>query len=1182
MSDRHEGDHRSVEPPTGGNAGVPWTPDSLTRRSFLRVALLSGAGTLLAQGEAFGRLFTFFEPLDPGNPLAGYPNRGWERSYRDLYEVDSTFTFLCAPNDTHNCLLEAHVKNGVVVRIGPSFGFGQATDLQGNRASHRWDPRCCQKGLALVRRFYGDRRCKYPMVRAGFLAWARAGYPRDPETGRAPERYFQRGRDPWVRVSWEEAFDLTAGTLANIAETYSGERGKRFLLGQGYDEVMVDAVHGAGVQTLKFRGGMPALGATRIFAKNRLANSLALLDHKLRGVDREQAVGARTWDSYSWHTDLPPGHPMVIGHQTLEWDLVAVESAKTLVAWGMNWICTKMPDSHWLTEARLKGTRVVVIAAEYSATSSKADDVLIVRPGTTPALALGFCQVLLKEKRYDATYLRRFSDLPLLVRMDTLELLRASDLWPDQPLAPLENYLRVLKPGEKARPTHQHDIPFVSQELREKWGDSVVWDEMTLKPVRLTRDDYGQRYDAKGIRAALEGRFQVTLPDGRTVEAQPVFELLRRYVLDNFDPATVEQITWAPQQAVVALARHFAKDPGTTLFALGMGPNQFFNNDLKDRAVFLLATLTGNIGRVSGNVGSYAGNYRGAFFSGLPLYIAEDPFDIELDPAGSPRVRSYARYESAHYFNSGDRLLRSGKNVITGTTHTPTPTKAILVSNGNSLIGNAKGHYDNVINVYPRVELITVSDWWWTGSCEYADIVFPVDSWAEFKYPDMTISVTNPFLYVFPRTPLPRIFNTRSDIEVAAGIGAALARLTGDERFAQYWKFVEQGTALPYLQRILDGSHSTRGYRIEELEERARRGVPAILMTRTYPKVGGWEQVNEDRPWYTKSGRLEFYREEPEFVASGENLPVHREPIDSTFYEPNVIVAKPHPAIRPRTPEAYGVLASDLSGDARQSRHVVKAWSDVARTQHPLWSKGFRFIYHTPKYRHGAHTTPIDTDIIAAWFGPFGDPYRHDPRSPYVGEAYVDINPLDAKELGVEDGDYVWVDADPSDRPYRGWKPDDEAYEVARLMLRAHYYPGTPRGVTRTWYNMNGASFGSVKGQRTRPDGLAKSPETGYQAMFRHGSHQSCTRAWLKPTLMTDTLTRKDLLGQRIAQGFAADVHCTTGAPREAFVRITRAEAGAPDGRLWRPTRLGLRPTYENPAMARFLRGAFTKSAAGA
>jgi nitrate reductase alpha subunit len=48
----------------------------------------------------------------------------------------------------------------------------------------------------------------------------------------------------------------------------------------------------------------------------------------------------------------------------------------------------------------------------------------------------------------------------------------------------------------------------------------------------------------------------------------------------------------------------------------------------------------------------------------------------------------------------------------------------------------------------------------------------------------------------------------------------------------------------------------------------------------------------------------------------------------------------------------------------------------------------------------------------------------------------MDINPLDAKELVIEDGDYVWIDADPEDRPYRGWKPTDAAYRVARLLCR--------------------------------------------------------------------------------------------------------------------------------------------------
>ncbi|MBI4600378.1 MAG: molybdopterin-dependent oxidoreductase, partial [Planctomycetes bacterium] len=365
----------------------------LSRRQFLELAASLGFGGLLSSASrAWGIDVQAVE-----NPLESYPDASWERAYRDLYKTDSSFVFLCAPNDTHNCLLRAYVRNGVVVRLGPTFGYGKAEDLYGNRCSARWDPRCCQKGLALTRRIYGDRRVRQPMVRKGFKAWVDAGFPRDPATGRPPAEHFRRGWDGWERVTWEQAVDYLARTLVNVAETYSGEKGAARLAAQGYEPETITAMRGAGTQALKFRGGMPLLGLTRIFGLYRMANAMALLDAKVRGVPPDQALGGRGWDNYSWHTDLPPGHTMCTGTQTVEFDLYGVESSKLVLVWGMNWITTKMPDSHWLTEARLKGTKIVVIACEYSATSTKADDAIVVRPGTTPALALGLAGVIMRE-----------------------------------------------------------------------------------------------------------------------------------------------------------------------------------------------------------------------------------------------------------------------------------------------------------------------------------------------------------------------------------------------------------------------------------------------------------------------------------------------------------------------------------------------------------------------------------------------------------------------------------------------------------------------------------------------------------------------------------------------------------------------------------------------------------------
>ena len=126
------------------------------------------------------------------------------------------------------------------------------------------------------------------------------------------------------------------------------------------------------------------------------------------------------------------------------------------------------------------------------------------------------------------------------------------------------------------------------------------------------------------------------------------------------------------------------------------------------------------------------------------------------------------------------------------------------------------------------------------------------------------------------------------------------------------------------------------------------------------------------------------------------------------------------------------------------------------------------------------------------------------------------------------------------------------------------------------WFNMYAATPGSMRGAETRRDKLAKNPDTNYQAMFRSGSHQSATRGWLKPTLMTDTLSRKELLGHAMGKGFLADSHCPTGAPRESIVKITRAEPGGMEGvGLWRPAAEGLRPRYENADMQKFLAGNF-------
>ena len=182
-----------------------------TRRNFLKIAAASLSGLVLSEPAL--TTLTYVPEID--NPLDFYPDRDWEKIYRNQFQHDYTYHFLCAPNDTHNCLLRAYVKNGVITRIGPSYGYGKAEDLYGNRASSRWEPRLCQKGLALNRRIYGPRRVKYPMVRAGFKKWVEA------EPGKAM---------PWKQDEVKKCFD-TLNVLTRITTDQTAEYQSRALRG---------------------------------------------------------------------------------------------------------------------------------------------------------------------------------------------------------------------------------------------------------------------------------------------------------------------------------------------------------------------------------------------------------------------------------------------------------------------------------------------------------------------------------------------------------------------------------------------------------------------------------------------------------------------------------------------------------------------------------------------------------------------------------------------------------------------------------------------------------------------------------------------------------------------------------------------------------------------------------------
>ena len=1141
--------------------------ENLSRRNFLQRSGLVGAGIAAAQMLPLRHLQAQEAIL---NPLSHYPNRDWEKVYRNQYSYDSRFSWVCAPNDTHNCRVTAHVRNGVVVRMGEQYDIGTYKDLYGNHATSNWGNRHCAKGYTFQRVLYGPYRLKHPILRRGWKRWAEDGFPQLNKELRSKYKFDSRGTDTFERLSWDSAFELIAKGLAAISRRYSGEDGARILAEQGYPPEMIQEMGGAGTRTIKCRGGMGLLGVLGKYGMYRLCNSLALLDVHVRGVKPADSRAGRNWSNYTWHGDQAPGHPWVHGLQNSECDFNDLRSSKLIIMNGKNLVENKITDSHWFIECMERGAKIVVIAPEYGAPSTKCDYWIPVRPATDAALWLGVTRHMIDNRWYDADFVKQFTDFPLLVRADNLRRLRAAEVIPD--------YKSALPADGPSR-----TVQGLTPEQHARLGDFVVWDtkSSSLKPIH--RDLVGKKLAESGIDPDLEYSGKVKLVDGSEVEVKTAWVQYQVH-LQDYDLDTVSEITGSPRNLIEQLAKDLATIKPASIHQ-GEGINHWFHATEANRAAYLPIMLTGNIGKPGAGCHGWAGNYKAALFQGSKLtgpgfkgWVAEDPFHPNLDPATHGRdiePHAYTKDEEPAYWNHGDIPLivntpKEGRKVFTGKTHMPTPTKAMLFSNVN-LINNAKWAYGVIKNVNPRVELIVSIDIQATASVEYADFALPANSWVEFQDIEVTASCSNPFLQIWKGGIKP-LYDTKDDLTILAGLAGGLARVTGDNRFRDYFKFENEGRRKIYLQRLLDSSTTTAGYQVDDILA-GKYGPPggALMNFRTYPRIPFYEQITDQWPFYTDTGRLHSYSDDPTAIACGENFIVHREGPEATPYQPNIIVSS-NPWVRPND---YGIPAGAEHWDERTIRNAKLGWREVKGTKNFLWEKGYQFYCLTPKSRHSVHSSWANVDWHLIWNSNFGDPHRIDKRLPNVSEHQVHMNPQAARDIGLKDGDYVYVDANPADRPYLGATPSDPFYKVSRLMLRLTYNAAYPYHVIMMKHGTFIATEKTVKAQQTRPDGLSLT-ENGYIANFRFGSQQSINRNWHMPMHQTDTLFHKTKVFMGFLFGGEADNHAVNTVPKECLVRITKAEDGGLGGRgPWKPGTDGMSPDAENDEMKRYLQGTF-------
>ncbi len=206
----------------------------------------------------------------------------------------------------------------------------------------------------------------------------------------------------------------------------------------------------------------------------------------------------------------------------------------------------------------------------------------------------------------------------------------------------------------------------------------------------------------------------------------------------------------------------------------------------------------------------------------------------------------------------------------------------------------------------------------------------------------MTASCSNPFLQIW-KDGIKPLYDTKDDMR---DHGRAWRRrwprrpatsgspTTGSSR--------SRARPEVYLQRLLDASTTTTGYNVDDIMA-GKYGEPgaALMMFRTYPRIPFWEQIHDNVPFYTDTGRLNAYCDIPEAIEYGENFIVHREGPEATPYLPNVIVSSnpldPAGRLRHRR-------ATSIDAEMRTVRNIKMPWARGEEDEEPALGAGLPLL----------------------------------------------------------------------------------------------------------------------------------------------------------------------------------------------------------------------------------------------
>jgi anaerobic dimethyl sulfoxide reductase subunit A len=317
--------------------------DGLSRRSFVKWGALVGGTAALSSGLVGCGLQ---DSGDEGGGGSGGGGGGDTPTQEAVWKT-APCMFNCSCGSSR-CLLRAEVVGGVPIRLVTDIGSPDTPETPQKRA--------CARGRAQIANMLSADRVKYPMKRAH---WEPGGGDKS-----------LRGKDEWVRISWDEAIDIVSSEMKKVLDQY----GTRGILSTGYADI----------------------GDTYFDQFECLLNALGGAFHN------------------DWATVSLGSWPLVelfmCGGVFDAPDSLAIMESDLHLLFGCNWQANKGGNTAWqLYNAKQKGGKVIIIDPWLNQTAQGlADQWVAVRPGTDTALVLGMAYHMIENNLHDQDYLDKY------------------------------------------------------------------------------------------------------------------------------------------------------------------------------------------------------------------------------------------------------------------------------------------------------------------------------------------------------------------------------------------------------------------------------------------------------------------------------------------------------------------------------------------------------------------------------------------------------------------------------------------------------------------------------------------------------------------------------------------------------------------------------------------------------